>query len=49
MSFEIPGNWEYSRMKKFEWTPGNFNENRIIADLNLEIPLEDIRSGISQL
>ena len=36
--FEIPGSWENSRMKKFEWTPGNFNENQIIADLNLEVP-----------
>ncbi len=36
--FEIPGSWENSKMKKFEWTPGNFKENQIIADLNLEVP-----------
>ncbi len=36
--FEVPDTWENSRMKKFEWSPGNFNEKRIIADLNLEVP-----------
>jgi hypothetical protein len=37
-SFEIPDSWKNSRMKEFKWTPGNFKENQIIADLNLEVP-----------
>ncbi|MDA3880823.1 MAG: TonB-dependent receptor [Prolixibacteraceae bacterium] len=37
-NYAIPDTWETMRMKGFGWNPENYNENRVNASFNVEVP-----------